>query len=378
MISLLNERQTRLYVAEKALEMGRGGVTMLARVSGLSERTIRRGIQELQSGVMPAEEHRVRRTGAGRKRAEAADTRLLQDLQHILEDTTRGESRRLLCWSCKSLETLADDLAQHGHAVSPNTVDRLLGELGYCRRTAPRQGPGLTPDQCGAQYQAVQAAARSALQAGVPVLDLAVAKRALPPRQSGARRQPRTVSDVLDHVPRSGSALDSPLTPVTGTGDTAELAADCLARWWRWVGLPLFPAARQLLVLTGLYRQRCWRERWVERLRQVAAHNGLSIGVAHYPPGLHRWDDVASQFSARVTMRWGDELHARFEVDLGLVGTSAARPLARSRLRRSDYAIDGPPPSVVGQELVFTPQPECPQWNYRLEWVTRDTSDTAG
>jgi hypothetical protein len=48
-MSILNERQIRLYAAERALELGWGGVMLLTRISGLSERTIRRGIQELKA-----------------------------------------------------------------------------------------------------------------------------------------------------------------------------------------------------------------------------------------------------------------------------------------------------------------------------------------
>ena len=50
MMSIFNERQTRLYAAEKALAMGHGGIALMTEVSGLSERTIRRGIRELQAG----------------------------------------------------------------------------------------------------------------------------------------------------------------------------------------------------------------------------------------------------------------------------------------------------------------------------------------
>ena len=42
-MSVLNERQKRLYAAERALELGHGGIELMKQVSGLSERTVRRG-----------------------------------------------------------------------------------------------------------------------------------------------------------------------------------------------------------------------------------------------------------------------------------------------------------------------------------------------
>ena len=43
LMSLFNERQARLYAAEKAMALGHGGITLVSEVLGLSERTIRRG-----------------------------------------------------------------------------------------------------------------------------------------------------------------------------------------------------------------------------------------------------------------------------------------------------------------------------------------------
>ena len=51
--SLLNERQRRLYAAEKALQLEQDGARIVARILGLSARTIERGMQELQRGLPP-------------------------------------------------------------------------------------------------------------------------------------------------------------------------------------------------------------------------------------------------------------------------------------------------------------------------------------
>jgi len=72
----LNERQRRLYVAAEARAAGWGGVTAVARQTGVSVPTIRKGIAELE-----ADEHlqlgRVRREGAGRKPLTDVDATLL-------------------------------------------------------------------------------------------------------------------------------------------------------------------------------------------------------------------------------------------------------------------------------------------------------------
>ena len=66
-LSLLNERQARLYIAEKAIDLGRGGVTKMAQITGMTRQTITKGVHELRAGISREESGRIRRMGAGRK-----------------------------------------------------------------------------------------------------------------------------------------------------------------------------------------------------------------------------------------------------------------------------------------------------------------------
>src|SRR5436190_1795588 len=71
----LNEFQGRLFAADKALDLGRGGVSRLAALTGLSRTTITKAVEELRSGgkVVSPGEGRVRRVGGGRKKVEGVD-----------------------------------------------------------------------------------------------------------------------------------------------------------------------------------------------------------------------------------------------------------------------------------------------------------------
>ena len=64
-LASLDERQRRLFAGLLALHQGHGGIVAVARITGPSRTTIRRGISELQSGVGTAG-HRIRRPGGGR------------------------------------------------------------------------------------------------------------------------------------------------------------------------------------------------------------------------------------------------------------------------------------------------------------------------
>jgi DNA-binding phage protein len=68
-LASLDERGRRLLAGLLAAERGHGGVVELARITGLSRTTIRRGLLELRHGIDETV-GRIRRPGGGRKRVE--------------------------------------------------------------------------------------------------------------------------------------------------------------------------------------------------------------------------------------------------------------------------------------------------------------------
>jgi hypothetical protein len=65
----LSEKDQRRYAAMEAAKLGHGGIAYMAGVLGCSRRTIERGLAELP--VLPRDpaQGRIRRAGAGRKKA---------------------------------------------------------------------------------------------------------------------------------------------------------------------------------------------------------------------------------------------------------------------------------------------------------------------
>jgi hypothetical protein len=69
-MSRLNEQQRRWYAALEAQKLGHGGATLVAKVTGLSVETIRRGRYELEDGLADRPVDRVRNPGGGRHTVE--------------------------------------------------------------------------------------------------------------------------------------------------------------------------------------------------------------------------------------------------------------------------------------------------------------------
>ena len=65
-LAQLDEKQRRLVAGLLSNAVGRGGVTLLSRITGLDRKTVRRGRDELDNGLQDCPVDRVRREGAGR------------------------------------------------------------------------------------------------------------------------------------------------------------------------------------------------------------------------------------------------------------------------------------------------------------------------
>ncbi len=70
LLSRLDEQQRRWYVAVEANRAGHGGVRLLSQITGIDEKTIRRGQEEIEQGFAGRPEERIRIQGGGRQRVE--------------------------------------------------------------------------------------------------------------------------------------------------------------------------------------------------------------------------------------------------------------------------------------------------------------------
>lgn len=66
LLSRLDEQQRRWYVAVEANRLGHGGVRLLSQITGLDEKTIQRGQQELEQGLADRPSDQMRVAAGGR------------------------------------------------------------------------------------------------------------------------------------------------------------------------------------------------------------------------------------------------------------------------------------------------------------------------
>lgn len=166
----LNEKQRRLLLAAEARSLGHGGISRVARASGVSRATIHKALQEQEAAVTVTE--RVRRAGGGRKETRERDPRLLADLEAMVDPETRGDPMSPLRWTCKSTRQLAQALQQQGHQVSEHLVRDLLYEAGYSLQANAKMREGSRHPDRDAQFHYLNEQLKVFLAESLPVVSV--------------------------------------------------------------------------------------------------------------------------------------------------------------------------------------------------------------
>jgi hypothetical protein len=97
LLPFLDERSKRLVLAADAESMGRGGLSKVSSISGVSRVTLNIGIKELQSSEKtghtkgPTKTTRIRRPGGGRKKETEKNSELQKVIEEIVNPHTAGD-----------------------------------------------------------------------------------------------------------------------------------------------------------------------------------------------------------------------------------------------------------------------------------------------
>jgi len=105
---------------------------------------------------------------------------VIQAIEKLLEEDTAGEPMGGLRWTRKTTEKVSGELTSAGIKVSPNTVARLLHDLGYALRVnhKKRAARARHPDR-NRQFEHIAALRRSFQRRGLPIISIDTKKKEL-------------------------------------------------------------------------------------------------------------------------------------------------------------------------------------------------------
>jgi hypothetical protein len=336
----LDEHARRLWAAAESAAHGRGGISLVARASGVSRRAIAVGLAELRKKPDRSQRKHlpIRQKGGGRKKASFKDPDLLLDLEKLLEPVTRGDPQSPLRWTCKSVRNLADELRAQGHEVSHVLVAELLHEQKYSLQANRKTEEGSSHPDRNAQFEYINAKATEFLKSGQPAISVDTKKKEqVGDYKNGGREwrpqgQPESVQ-----VHDFGKQKDAPYgvydlgqnagwVSVGTDHDTSAFAVESIRRWWNMMGRETYPGASRLLITADSGGSNGSRVRlWKLELQKLADETGLQISVCHFPPGTSKWNKIEHRLFSFITKNWRGKPLVSHEVIVNLIAATTTR-----------------------------------------------------
>jgi transposase len=331
---LLDERLRRLVTAAEAQAIGYGGVSRVARATGVSRRAIAVGLKELAETIPAKGGGRIRRSGAGRKKTVDVDRTLKVDLERLVEPVTRGDPASPLRWTCKGVRKLAGELQGMGHRTSHRMVAELLHQLGY-RLQANRK---VLEGDRNAQFAHINRRVQEEMVEGNPVISVDTKKKEwIGTFKNGGRewrpkRDPERVhiydfiGQGLGRVSPYGVydlARNAGWVSVGVDHDTATFAVETIRRWWYSMGRSVYPQARRLLITADAGGSNGARLRlWKLELQRLADELGFPVSVCHFPPGTSKWNKIEHRLFSYISQNWRGRPLVSHEVIVNLVAST--------------------------------------------------------
>jgi len=326
----LPEDHRRRYAAIEALKIGYGGVAYVARVLGMSRRTIHTGIRELEQMGNDDPEHprrpsgdaeRVRRPGGGRPPITERKPLLKSILQAVLQVHRAGSpTDEHVRWTDLKPLQLAQRLLERGIEVSRNSAAALLDRGGFRRRALRKEliTGQVDPQERDRQFRHIAALRRLARQRGIPVLSIDTKKK----EPLGTLRRPGQCYStapqvVFDHdfshladgrlVPHGVYDVQANVGFITlGTSrETSAFVCDAIALAWEVLFRAMYPDATEVILLCDCGGANAARSlRFKEDMIELARRFGLRVRIAHYPPYTSKWNPIEHRLFSQVERAW--------------------------------------------------------------------------
>ena len=350
----LDERGRRRWAATEAMALGYGGITAVSLATGLSDRTIRNGIEELHSDT-PLPSGRQRRNGGGRKPLESSQHDLIDAIDRLVEPTERGDPQSPLRWTCKSLSNLQRELVWQGYRVGRTKISNILRSLGYSLQGNRKTREGTDHPDRNAQFEHIARRVRACQRGGRPAVSVDTKKKETLGKKAnvGQEYRPKGVPlevDTHDFPDKElGKAIPYGVYDIKSneawvsvgiSHDTGEFAVEAIRRWWRRMGKKRYKKPKRLLITADSGGSNGHRNRlWKYELQRLADQTGMIIEVCHDPPGTSKWNKIEHRLFCHITRNWRGVPLESHQVVVSLVGsTRTAEGLeVHCRVDENDY-----------------------------------------
>jgi hypothetical protein len=383
---VMDERLRRQWAAAEAMELAWGGISCVARATGISRTTILAGIRELrmQESSQALPNAGIRRPGGGRKLVLETDPSLSDALDALVDPVTRGHPESPLRWTCKSTRRLAEELTRQGHPISDRTVARLLYDAGYSLQANRKTREGKNHPDRNAQFEHINELVRRVQKRGLPVVSIDTKKKENVGdfKNAGQEWRPEDnpqevrVHDFKDKV--LGKAIPHGVYDMTNNQgwvsvginhDTAHFAANSIRQWWERMGQQRFPRANELMITadgggSNNYRSRLWKV----ALQNLANDLDFKLRVCHFPPGTSKWNKIEHRLFSYITSNWRGQPLVNLQTVVNLIASTTTKTglLVQADVDTNVYETGIKVSDEEMAKLRIRPSEFHGEWNYTI------------
>ena len=378
-----NESQKRWLAALKSKELGHGGIKIVAELTGLSYPTIRKGRSELEC-KKTLKDDRLRKEGGGRKKISQQETKIITEIESILDANTIGDPMSKLKWTCKSSRAIADELTKKNITVSYRTVCRILTDLNYSLQANRKIQSGEDHPDRDEQFKLINRTVKKFIKKELPIISVDTKKKE---QVGNFKNDGKTWSkkgkarEVYDHDFQSlghGTAIpygiydiqhNDGLVNVGNSADTAEFAVNSIKHWWKTFARKRYPNANQLLICAdGGGSNGSANRAWKIFLQKFSNEENICITVRHFTPGTSKWNKIEHRMFSFISLNWRGVPLDTYETVINLIaGTTTKTGLKiKARLDRRKYEKGLVIPSDFLDHLEIDFHRKYPKWNYSI------------
>lgn len=382
----MDERMRRQWAAAEARDLGWGGVTAVAKATGLSRGTVIAGLRELKLPTKrrAAEAERVRRPGGGRHSLTETDPELLTALEALIEPVTRGDPESPLRWTCKSTRHLANELTARRHSIGYRTVAKLLREAGYSLQANSKTREGTSHPDRNDQFEYINSLVQRFQNRNKPAISVDTKKKELVGdfknrgREWRPQGRPEKVRVYDFQDPKLGKAIPYGVYDLLSNQgwvsvgidhDTAQFASNTICRWWNQMGRRRFPQATELLITADGGGSNSHRSRlWKVSLQQLADELELKLTVCHFPPGTSKWNKIEHRLFSFITQNWRGRPLVSHQTIVSLIAKTRTRTglIVKAALDTQTYDTAIKISDAELAELRLKPHTFHGDWNYTI------------
>jgi hypothetical protein len=313
----LSERGRRIWAATEAKAIGSGGRNIVNKATGLAFATIQRGMRDLEE---ERSIERIRKEGGGRKKKIITDLLLKQDIERIVESSTRGDPESSLLWCSKSTRNIAAELNKEFDRASHTLVSRTLDDMGYSMQANRKVQEGGEHIDRDAQFNFINNKAREFQAKKQPVISVDTKKKENIGNfknigQEYCKKGEGTKVKVYDFIdPEKGKVAPYGIYDITKnngwisvgiSSDTAEFAVNSIRTWWYEMGLESYGEATELYInADGGGSNGSRIKLWKVELQKLANELGKIIHVSHFPPGTSKWNKIEHKMVCFISKNW--------------------------------------------------------------------------